>query len=341
MPGHVKNRYVNYFPNLPPYSDPTTGILSWLPCSWIPYAQLMRLDRPAGLYAFYFPYLIGIMYAACIARTVPKPIALLKLASICLPLNILLRGAACSWNDTVDQDFDRRVERCRHRPVARGAVSTTSAHIFTLAQLVVIYPIMTLFPAPCKWHMAITIVLFFVYALMKRVTYYPQIVLGFPFGWAVFFSVAALDMDPFGTHAAPTLALFGANIFWTIIYDTIYAHQDIKDDEKAGVKGMAVRFRKNTKVLASSLAVGMVITLLLCGVWVDCGTLYFIGVGGVGVAISYYIYDVDLEDPQSCGAWFHDQFWIVGAAFIAGFTGEYLCRVVDFMSGDELKGQQS
>lgn len=324
-----QDKDINFFPQLPKYSDPKTGVLSKLPSSWVPYAQLMRIDRPAGLYAFYFPYLIGVMYAACIAPTAPDPITLATLAAVLLPFNILLRGAACSWNDTLDQRFDRRVERCRHRPVARGAVSTTEAHLFTAAQLAAGYPLLALFPGDTLPHMVVTVILFFIYAGMKRVTYYPQVVLGFPFAWAIFFCVAVLDMNPFaGSVIAPTLALFVANILWTITYDTIYAHQDIADDEKAGVKGMAVRLNESTKLVASILSVGQVGLLALSGKWAGFGPMYFVGtVGGVAAAMAYYIYDVDLKRPESCGAWFHDQFWIVGGAFMAGLTGEYAMRL--------------
>ncbi|KAI0099067.1 UbiA-domain-containing protein [Nemania sp. FL0031] len=340
----------NYFPHLPAYSDPTTGVLSKLPRSWVPYAQLMRIDRPGGLYAFYFPYLIGLVYSACIASPAPDPTTLLSLAVILLPFNMVLRGAACTWNDTVDQDFDRRVVRCRHRPVARGAVSTSQAHLFTALQLAVLYPVTVLcFPMACVPHFLIMILLFGVYALMKRVTYYPQVVLGVPFAWAVFFCVAALGMEPF-PFALPllydspsqgqkyndietedigraTLAIFGANILWTITYDTIYAHQDVADDAKAGVKGMALKFRHSTKLLASVLSACQVGLLALCGLWAGFGTFYFLGtVGGVSLALAYYIYDVDLESPESCGRWFHDQFWVVGAPFITGLIGEYLTK---------------
>ncbi|KAI1202311.1 UbiA-domain-containing protein [Nemania serpens] len=335
------------------YSDPTTGILSKLPHSWIPYAQLMRIDRPGGLYAFYFPYLIGLVYSACIASPTPDPGSLLFLAAILLPFNIVLRGAACTWNDTVDQDFDRRVSRCRHRPVARGAVSTSQAHLFTALQLAALYPVTILcFPAACVPHFLIMVLLFGVYALMKRVTYYPQVVLGVPFAWAVFFCVAALDMEsfplalPFIYGSPPsqgqtysqgkpqtketimaTLALFGANVLWTITYDTIYAHQDIADDAKAGVKGMALKFKHSTKLLAGVLGVGQVGLLALCGLWAGFGTLYFlVTVGGVGLALTYYICDVDLASPESCGTWFHDQFWVVGTPFIAGLICEYLTK---------------
>ncbi|OTA77993.1 hypothetical protein M434DRAFT_382415 [Hypoxylon sp. CO27-5] len=259
------------------------GIVAYtpLPHKWIPYAQLMRIDRPAGFYAFYFPYLIGIMYSACITPIPPAPTTLLALAVVLFPFNILLRGAACSWNDNVDQDFDRRVERCRHRPVARGC-----------SQLAAGYPILLFFPKPCIPHMLVTVILFSIYALMKRVTYYPQVFLGFPFAWAILFCVAALA-----------------------------------DDEKAGVKSMALRFKNSTKLLASLLAIGQAGLLALCGLWAGFGTIYFVGTaGGVATAMAYYIYKVDLKRPESCGAWFHDQFWLVGAGFMAGLTGEYAIR---------------
>ncbi|KAI4601824.1 hypothetical protein KJ359_010689 [Pestalotiopsis sp. 9143b] len=322
----------DYFPHLPRYQDPKSGLVSRLSSSWIPYAQLMRLDRPAGLYAFYFPYLIGLLYAACISPSRIEPLAVFKLAALLLPFNIVLRGVACTWNDNVDQEFDRRVQRCRHRPVARGAVSTRQAHVFTAAQLATLFLLQTFFPGPTTSHMLTAVALLFVYALMKRVTFYPQVVLGFPFAWAVFFCVAALGMDPFDSQNTlkPSLALFAANVLWTITYDTIYAHQDVADDEKAGVKSMALRYRNSTKILASILTVAQVGLLALVGVLAEFGTLYFVGtVGGVALAMAYYIYDVDLARPESCGVWFHDQFWFVGAGYITGLVGEYATRLND------------
>lgn len=186
----------------------------------------MRLDRPGGLYAFYFPYVIGLAYGACIT---PAPLPVERLFIIAVrfsAFNVLLRGAACTWNDLVNRDFDRRVERCRRRPIARGAVSTSQGLAFTLLQLVALYGVLLTFPDVCKVHTAIATILFCVFTLMKRVTYYPQVVLGFPFAWAIFITLDALDMDPLNrTHFPATLALFAANVLWTITYDTIYAHQ--------------------------------------------------------------------------------------------------------------------
>ncbi|KAJ5767120.1 UbiA prenyltransferase family-domain-containing protein [Penicillium nucicola] len=320
---------VNYFPHLPPYTDPNMGVLSKLPPSWVPYAQLMRLDRPAGFYAFYLPYVIGILYAACISPQTPSPPKLLSLAAIMIPYNLLLRGAACAWNDNVDQEFDRQVVRCRHRPVARGAVTTVQTHVFTVALILAGYPIIACLPAPCMPQMLIIIVLFSIYAIMKRVTYYPQVVLGFPFAWAIFFCIAALGMEPFGQYRLPsTFALFAANCLWTVTYDTIYAHQDIGDDEKAGVKGMAVKFKSTTKLLTSVLVSCQVALLTLCGWWAGFDGVYYIGtVGGVTIAMAYFIYSVDLSSPESCGYWFCNQFWTVGAGFVAGLGAEYCVKV--------------
>lgn len=133
--GSVQDDGINFFPHLPKDSNPTTGFLSKIPLSWIPYAQLMRLDRPAGFYAFYIPYPIGIPYASCITRVPPSLSATMRLAAGLVPFNVLLRGAACTWNDIVGQRFDRRVARCRHRPVVRGSVSTQQALVFMFAQI--------------------------------------------------------------------------------------------------------------------------------------------------------------------------------------------------------------
>lgn len=326
---HVDLTHINYFPHLPPYSIPTSGILSKLPSTWVPYGELMRIDRPGGLYAFYFPYIFSVLYAACIAPNPPEPQTVVGFIGILLPFNILLRGAACTWNDNVDQSFDRQVERCRHRPVARGAVSTTEANIFTLVLLAACCPILIQLPVSCTSHTFIAVALFFIYALMKRVTYYPQLVLGFPFAWAIFFCIAAMGMNPLGDHLASTLALFTANCLWTIVYDTIYAHQDVADDERAGVKGMALRFKSSTKLLSSILAIIQAIMLVLCGHWATFGMFYYVGtVGGVSMAMAYYIYSVDLKSPESCGAWFRDQFWTVGAGFVAGLGGEYCTKLM-------------
>lgn len=111
-------------------------------------------------------------------------------------------------------------------------------------------------------------------------------------------------------------------------YGTIYAHQDIADDEQAGVKGMALRFRNSTKALASVLTIAKLAFLTFGGICAEFSAIYFLGtVGGVAFAMVYYIWDVDSGNPESCGQWFHKQFFLVGSAFMVGMAGESLKRL--------------
>ena len=308
----------------------SSGFLSLLPPTWTPYAQLMRLDRPAGFYAFYIPYLIGLGYGACLAQSVPSPSYLLSLCGLFLVYCVLLRGAACAWNDNVDQKFDRQVARTRLRPIARGAVTTTQGHIFTLALLLAQIPILMMLPVVCTYHAIWMNLLFGAYALMKRITYYPQLFLGFPFAWAILMSCAALDVDPIShPRIIPTTSLFMANIAWTMIYDTVYAHQDIRDDIRAGVKSMAIRFANSTKELTATLATIKVALLCYTGWQMGLSSAYFIfACGGTAIALGALITMVDLKEPSSCAWFFYRGFWYVGGSITTGFIAEYLARLL-------------
>ena len=313
----------------PKYSPPQQGLLATIPSSWVPYAELMRIGKPAGLYAFYMPYVTGIFYAACIADSPPPPQHIFMLNCIFLVGSFVLRGAACTWNDNVDQDFDRKVTRCCLRPIARRAVTTAQGHVFTSVLTLAGLPLFVLLPLECMYHAAPVTILFALYPFAKRVTYYPQAVLGFPFAWAIFMCCAALRVDLSNmSKFLPTMSLFAANVIWTIIYDTIYAHQDIKDDVNAGVKSMAVRFAHSTKPLASGLAVIQIALLLATGQMAGLGPIFFSGIcGGTVVALASMIVRVDLSDPASCAWWFHWGFWLVGGSVVVGLSGEYAKRL--------------
>lgn len=138
----------NQSPRLPPYSPPL-GLVSRFPRSCIPYAELMRLHKPAGYYAFYVPHVIGTLWAPTVG-SVPQPTSqLLRSNLIFLVGCLFLRGAACCWNDTLDAPYDRVVARCRHRPVARGAISPRQAHAFTFVQSAVCLCLLYAFPRTC------------------------------------------------------------------------------------------------------------------------------------------------------------------------------------------------
>lgn len=309
------------------YMPPKSGILSILPLTVVPYAQLMRIEKPGGFYAFYFPHLIGLGLAANLSASRIAPSQLLVTALVLMPLNVLLRGAACSWNDTIDADLDRQVERCRLRPVARGAITETQAHYFTTALVLLLcLGIHYWFPARCLPHVLAILALYGLYPFGKRFTDYPQVILGFPMAWGCWLGSCSLDVDPFAvetTTRGPMICYFVAIVLWTIAYDSIYAHQDVKDDVKAGVRSMAVRFRDSTKMMCAILSTVVVALLVVAGLVANLGAAYFtVTCAGTALALAAMIHWVDLEKPASCMWWFTWQHWFVGGSMTAGLLLE-------------------
>jgi 4-hydroxybenzoate polyprenyltransferase len=137
-----------------------------------------------------------------------------------------------------------------------------------------------------------------------------------------------LNVDPLAKEIiAPSLCFFAANTVWTMIYDTIYAHQDVADDIHAGVKSMAVKFKNSTKFLTSLLACMMTTFLAITGVLVKIGPLYYLSAVGVSaVSLAATIAMVDLADSRSCGWWFSWGFLFVGRSILSGLGAESIGR---------------
>ena len=317
---------------LPQYSLPTQGILSKVPLSWVPYGELMRIDKPTGIYLFYFPHLFGTLYAASFMKPKPSVSTTFELNVYLFIGTIFMRGAACAWNDNMDREFDRKVYRSRLRPIARGAISPFQGHIFTgfLSAVAVIF--LLLLPLDCIYIAIPSIILLALYPFAKCFIDYPQVVLGFQMSIGVVMGSAAMGMNPLSTLENSRLltsvgALYASNVTWTVIYDTIYAHQDIQDDFKAGVKSMAVRFGDSTKFLLSSLAVLQVALLVGMGVVMEIDFIYFaVTCGGALATLGYMIWSVDLRKPEECWWWFQNGCWYTGGAIASGFLLEYLRR---------------
>ena len=337
----------------PVYKPPQTGIFFILPTSWVPYAELMRLDRQAGFWAFYWHYLIGLAYAINLPlpdeKAVSTPFAVVTLAVYLYIWTTVFRGIVCSWNDNLDQDFDRQVARTRNRPIARGAVSTAQGHAFTLALSIVGAALLIPLPRTAAIHACVEGVLLFIYPLLKRVTDFPQVYLGFGVSLPIFMCCAILDRDPLAPlwadgFGSPTwrivssssmfrssMCLYTADVLWTVIYDTVYAHQDYNDDIKAGVQGLAVRLgRKGTKPVLAVLAIVQVGTLIAAGQYVGFGSLYYMGAcGGAAIALASMLWQVDLERPESCAYWFGPGSRAVGGSVVLGLVGEYVRNLIN------------
>ncbi len=235
-----------------------SGWLAALPESWLPYVQLARLSPPAGLLSVYFPHLFGILHAAILERT-PLPV-LLQTSLLMLCASFFVSNAIHIWNDLIDAPLDAFVERTRDRPIPRGSISPFAAVMFTITQATcaaLFLPYMGLDGLQCALYAMPGIIAWIYYPWAKRHTNFAQLVLGFCFSWGIVMGSLAIGLKPFTILSSgpvpcmeySELYLFLASTLWTMIYDTIYAHQDLGDDLRVGIGSLAVRYRDHTKFL--------------------------------------------------------------------------------------------
>lgn len=313
------------------YKPPTTGLLAYLPKSWVPYAELVRLDKPAGTHYLFFPCLFSTLMAAPMAAPMASPAAVVGTTALFFSGALIMRGAGCSINDLWDRNLDPHVTRTKFRPIARGAITPFKGLVYTGFQLLAGLGILLQFPTSCLYYGIPSLLFVATYPLAKRVTYYPQAVLGLTFSWGAIMGFPALGVDLLSNSSALTAAgcLYASNIAWTVLYDMIYAHMDRKDDVKAGIKSMAVKHDAETKRVLSGLAVVQVGLLAAAGVASGAGPLYFIGTcGGAMVSLGYMIRKVNLKNVKDCWWWFVNGCWITGGTISLGLGADYLVRYV-------------
>ncbi|EEA27992.1 hypothetical protein EYB25_001050 [Talaromyces marneffei] len=315
------------------YSPPQTGLISYLPQSWIPYAELIRLDKPTGTYYLFFPCLFSTLLAAPLAAPMASPPEILAYSGLFFSGALIMRGAGCTINDLWDKDFDPHVTRTRFRPIARGAVTPEKAIVFTGFQLLAGLGILLQFPLQCLYYGVPSLVFVATYPLAKRVTNYPQAVLGLTFSWGAVMGFPALGVDILSNTDAllSAAALYSSCVAWTVLYDMIYAHMDIKDDAAAGIKSIALRHEHNTKTVLSGLAVTQVSLLALAGWAAGAGPIYFAGTCGSAVlSLGIMIWRVRLKDVKNCWWWFKNGCWITGGGIALGLAGEYLAQYLGY-----------
>lgn len=242
---------------------------------------------------------------------------------------LIMRGAGCTVNDLWDRNLDPKVERTRLRPIARGAVTVNQAIPFLGVQLLAGLGILLQFPIECFFYATPSLLLVGTYPLAKRMTNYPQFVLGLTFSWGAMVGFPALGIDLLSNMPAliSAVCLYGSCVAWTVVYDMIYAYQDIKDDAKAGIKSIAQAQEKNAKVFLSSVATVQVTLLAGAGAAIGAGPVFFVGTcGGAAATLAYMIRKVNLKSVKDCWRWFKKSAWFTGGAISAGLLGEYLAQ---------------
>lgn len=316
---------------LAPYKPPETGFLSKLPASWVPYAELTRINSPTGTYYLFFPCLFSTLMAAPMAMPMATPGSVIGTSLLFFSGALIMRGAGCSINDLWDRNLDPHVTRTRHRPIARGAITPFQGIAFTGAQLLAGLGILLQFPLPCLFYGVPSLLFVASYPLAKRVTYYPQAVLGLTFSWGAIMGFPALGIDLLANTPALTAAacLYASNVAWTVLYDMIYAHMDIKDDVKAGIKSIALKHDAETKQVLTGLAVAQIALLTAAGAAAGAGPAFFVGsCGGALVTLGIMIKRVNLKSVKDCWWWFVNGCWITGSVISLGLAADYTLRYV-------------
>jgi 4-hydroxybenzoate polyprenyltransferase len=282
----------------------------YLPAGLRPYARLARLDRLIGTWLLLFPAWWGTALAAT-GWPDPALLALFALGAV------VMRGAGCTLNDIVDRDFDARVARTRLRPLPSGAVSVRQALLFLLLQLgigaAVLFSLNRL-----SILLGIAVLgLIASYPFMKRITYWPQLFLGLNFNWGALVGWTAVT----GALAAPPVLLYLGGVFWTLGYDTIYAHQDKADDRLIGVKSSALALGARTRRWLIAFYAAAVLLWGLAGVAAGLGRCYWAGLAAAAVQLLWQALRVDIDNPADCLAKFRSNRaagWLLLAGIVTG-----------------------
>jgi 4-hydroxybenzoate polyprenyltransferase len=258
-----------------------------------PYLRLARLDRPIGSWLLLLPCWWSAALAASVARDLsqlPLDIALFFLGAFAM------RGAGCTWNDITDRDLDAKVERTRSRPIPAGQVSVKQALVFLVAQALVGLTVLLQFNRFAVATGIASLLIVVIYPFMKRITWWPQVVLGLAFSWGALMGFAVR----LGRIDATALVLYAGSIAWVIGYDTIYAHQDAEDDALIGVKSTARLFGERTHqalVVFYGLAVLLIgVALVLAG----SGFVAWIGLAAFAAHLVWQIRRLRIGDAALC-----------------------------------------
>jgi 4-hydroxybenzoate polyprenyltransferase len=258
-----------------------------------PYLRLARADRPIGAWLLLLPCWWSAGLAAVAAgHPYPNPwhVLLFFIGAF------VMRGAGCTWNDIIDRKLDAQVARTRSRPIPSGQVSVRAAAIFLTLQALVGLAVLAQFNRFTILVGVASLGIVAVYPLAKRVTWWPQIVLGLAFSWGALMGWAAV----FARVDAPALLLYAGSIAWVIGYDTIYAHQDREDDALIGVKSTARLFGTRTRFALICFYSLAVVLIGLSGVAAGTGIVFAIGCVFFGAHSGWQIERLDINDPDLC-----------------------------------------
>ena len=259
--------------------------------------QLTRLDKPIGFLLLFWPCVWGLTLGYYFNE---KTILYLKYIVLFFLGSVLMRTAGSIFNDIIDKNLDKKVQRTKERPIASGKISVSEAFIYIVLLCLIALLILLQF----NWLTIVlgisSMILAFAYPFMKRITYWPQLFLGLTFNWGIIMGWTAMTNN---ISIEPIILYFSA-IFWTLGYDTIYGLQDIRDDEIIGVKSTSVKFKKNVKFFVGTCYSLFVFLILIMFLMMEIDkyllllSVFFI------LPLIYQLKIFKINNPKSCLAAF-------------------------------------
>ena len=257
------------------------------------FVQLTRINKPIGFLLLFWPCMWGLtlgFYFSSESTIYIKYILLFFLGSI------LMRSAGCIFNDIVDRNIDKKVERTKNRPIPAGKISILESFVYMVFLCLIAFLILLQFNKLTIILGMSSMILAFAYPFMKRITYWPQLFLGLTFNWGIIMGWTALtnniSIEPF--------LLYLSAIFWTLGYDTIYGLQDIHDDEIIGVKSTSIKFKNNPKVFVGSCYCLCILFILIMFFMMDLNKyILFLFIPFV-ISLFYQIKIFDIKNAKSC-----------------------------------------
>ena len=275
------------------------------------YAQLMRLDKPIGIWLLLWPTLWALWLAG---KGHPNATVFI----VFMLGVIIMRSAGCVLNDFADRKIDPYVERTRTRPIASGVVAPMAALTLFVALALIAIGLATMLNRQAQVLAVIAAILTIVYPFIKRFTSIPQFILGAAFGWTVPMAFAAQ------TEQTPPLAwlVFGTALIWAIIYDTFYAMADREDDLKLGVKSTAILFGNADLCIIGGLQILMLVALVFIGNMAELSTWYYTSIVITGILMIYHQWIARDRHSSNCfNAFLHNQY--IGMTMFIGIVLHY------------------
>ncbi len=286
----------------------------------LPYLRIARFDRPIGGWLLMWPC----WWASALASRADAGFPNFWHLGLFLVGAFVMRGAGCTYNDIVDRNIDAAVERTQSRPLPAGEITVAAAVAFMVALALAGLMVLLQFNRVTVVTGLTSLLVVAIYPFMKRITYWPQSVLGLAFGWGALVGWTAVR----GAIEWPTLLLYAGTIAWIIGYDTIYAHQDREDDAVIGMKSTALRFGASTKWWLTGFYTATVALAGTAMVMSGSGTVAFAGLAAAATLLAWQVATLDIDDAGNCLRRFRSNH-LVGALLFAGLAADALWRAAN------------